>query len=153
VPEAIGQLQERAKAIERDMANLRGKLAGSLVDELLASTQEVAGASLIAQRVSVGGREDLRQLADRIRDRQQQAAVAVLGAVVEDKPALLAMVSPDLVARGLKAGDIIREIAGHVDGRGGGRPDLAEAGGKDPSGLDKALAASRAIIERQLAAG
>jgi alanyl-tRNA synthetase len=73
--------------------------------------------------------------------------------VVEDKPALLAMVSPDLVARGLKAGDIIREIAGHVDGRGGGRPDLAEAGGKDPSGLDKALAASRAIIERQLAAG
>jgi alanyl-tRNA synthetase len=153
VPEAIGQLQERSKAIERDMASLRGKLAGSLVDELLASTQEVAGASLIAQRVSVGGREDLRQLADRIRDRQQQAAVAVLGAVVEDKPALLAMVSPDLVARGLKAGDIIREIAGHVDGRGGGRPDLAEAGGKDPSGLDKALAASRAIIERQLAAG
>jgi alanyl-tRNA synthetase len=153
VPEAIGQLQERSKAIERDMASLRGKLAGSLVDELLASTEEVAGASLIAQRVSVGGREDLRQLADRIRDRQQQAAVAVLGAVVEDKPALLAMVSPDLVARGLKAGDIIREIAGHVDGRGGGRPDLAEAGGKDPSGLDKALAASRAIIERQLAAG
>jgi alanyl-tRNA synthetase len=153
IPEAIGQLQERSRAVERDLAGLRGKLAGALVDDLLAATQELDGVRLIAHRVPVGSRDDLRQLADRIRDRQRDGAVAVLGAVIEDKPALLAMVSPDLIERGLKAGDIIREIAGHVDGRGGGRPDLAEAGGKNSSGLDDALAAARTVVERQIAAG
>ena len=57
------------------------------------------------------------------------------------KPALLAMVTPDVVGQGVRAGDIIREVAPEIDGRGGGRPELAEAGGKDPSGLDRALAA------------
>ena len=99
--------------------------------------------------MTVGERGGLRQLADRLRDRQQ-SGVVVLGAVVDDKPALLAMVSPDIVARGLKAGDIIREIAPHVDGRGGGRPDLAEAGGKNPAGLEKALAAVRGTVESAL---
>jgi alanyl-tRNA synthetase len=104
---------------------------------------------VIAERVAIQERGDLRQLADRLRDRQQ-SGVVVLGAVVDEKPALLAMVSADLVGRGLKAGDVIREIAQHVDGRGGGRPDLAEAGGKNPAGLDKALAAVRGTVESAL---
>ena len=70
---------------------------------------------VIAERVAIRERGDLRQLADRLRDRQQ-SGVVVLGAVVDDKPALLAMVSADLVGRGLKAGDVIREIAQHIDG-------------------------------------
>ena len=61
------------------------------------------------------------------------------------------MVTPDLVDRGLKAGDVIRDIAPLVDGRGGGRPDLAEAGGKNPVGLDAALATVAGIVERALA--
>jgi alanyl-tRNA synthetase len=149
VPEAIAQLQERTRATEREMAALRGKLAGSLVDELLHSASDVAGVPMIAQRVAVGERGDLRQLADRLRDRQQ-SGVVVLGAVFDDKPALLAMVSPDLVSRGLKAGDIIREIAQYVEGRGGGRPDLAEAGGKNAAGLDEALLAVSGAIEAAL---
>jgi alanyl-tRNA synthetase len=149
VPEAIALLQERTRATEREMAALRGKLAGSLVDELLHSASDVAGVPMIAQRVAVGERGDLRQLADRLRDRQQ-SGVVVLGAVFDDKPALLAMVSPDLVSRGLKAGDIIREIAQHVEGRGGGRPDLAEAGGKNAAGLDEALVAVSGAIEAAL---
>jgi alanyl-tRNA synthetase len=149
VPEAIAQLQERTRATEREMATLRGKLAGSLVDELLQSASDIAGVPVIAQRVTVGERGDLRQLADRLRDRQQ-SGVVVLGSVFDDKPALLAMVSPDLVARGLKAGDIIRDVAQHVEGRGGGRPDLAEAGGKNAAGLDNALAAVGDAIEAAL---
>ena len=145
VPEAIGQLQERMRATEREMTRLRGKLAGSLVDDLLESAVDVAGVPVIAQRVAVGTRDDLRQLADRLRDRQS-SGVVTLGAVFDDKPALLAMVSSDLVGRGLKAGDIIREIAPHVDGRGGGRPDLAEAGGKNPAGLDAALSAVGEVV-------
>ncbi|HET7057043.1 MAG TPA: alanine--tRNA ligase [Thermomicrobiales bacterium] len=149
VPEAIALLQERTRATEREMAALRGKLTGSLVDELLHSASDVAGVPMIAQRVAVGERGDLRQLADRLRDRQQ-SGVVVLGAVFDDKPALLAMVSPDLVSRGLKAGDIIREIAQYVEGRGGGRPDLAEAGGKNAAGLDEALLAVSGAIEAAL---
>jgi alanyl-tRNA synthetase len=149
VPDAIAQLQERTRATEREVATLRGKLAGSLVDDLLTSAGDIAGVPVIAERVTVGERGDLRQLADRLRDRQQ-SGVVVLGAVVDDKPALLAMVSPDLVARGLKAGDIIREIAQHVEGRGGGRPDLAEAGGKNAAGLNDALAAVGGAIEAAL---
>jgi alanyl-tRNA synthetase len=128
---------------------LRGKLAGSLVDELVQSAIELCGSPVIAQRVTVGDRDGLRQLADRLRDRQA-AAVVVLGAVFNDKPALLATVSPELISRGLKAGDIIREIAPHVDGRGGGRPDLAEAGGKNSAGLDAALSAVPGLVERVL---
>jgi alanyl-tRNA synthetase len=149
LPDAVSQLQDRARATEREMAALRGKLAGSLVDELLQSAIELCGSPVIAQRVTVGDRDGLRQLADRLRDRQA-AAVVVLGAVFNDKPALLATVSPELISRGLKAGDIIREIAPHVDGRGGGRPDLAEAGGKNSAGLDAALSAVPGLVERVL---
>jgi alanyl-tRNA synthetase len=145
VPDAIVQLQERTRASEREISRLRGKLAGSLVDDLLESAIDVAGVPVIAQRVAVGTRDDLRQLADRLRDRQS-SGVVTLGAVFDDKPALLAMVSSDLVGRGLKAGDIIREIAPHVDGRGGGRPDLAEAGGKNPGGLEAALSAVGGVV-------
>ena len=149
LPEAIGQLQDRTRLAERETATLRGKLAGSLVDDLLNSAIDIAGVPVISERVAVQERGDLRQLADRLRDRQQ-SGVVVLGAVVDDKPALLAMVSADLVGRGLKAGDVIRVIAQHVDGRGGGRPDLAEAGGKNPAGLESALAAVRGTVESAL---
>ena len=151
IPEAIAQLQERSKATERELAATRGKMAGSLVDDLLNSVTDVGGVPVIAQRVTVGAREDLRQLADRLRDRKV-AGIVVLGAVIDDKPALLAMVPQDLIAGGLKAGDVIREIAQHVDGRGGGRPDLAEAGGKDPAGLDRALAAVSDVVRQTIGA-
>ena len=86
-------------------------------------------------------------MADRLRDRKT-GSVVVLGTMIDDKPALLAMVPPDLVQRGVKAGDVIRDIAGHIDGRGGGRPDLAEAGGKNAAGLDEALAAISAVVRQ-----
>ena len=70
----------------------------------------------------------------------------VLGTVVDDKPGLMAMVTPDLTRRGIRAGDIIRAAAVHIDGRGGGRPELAEAGGTNAAGLDAALASVEATV-------
>ena len=110
-----------------------------------------AGARVLAARVDAEGKDVLRQLGDRLRDRIGSGGV-VLGAVIDGKPSLLAMVTPDVVARGVKAGDIVRETAAMVDGRGGGRADIAEAGGKDPEKLDEALAAVAALVGRGLVA-
>jgi alanyl-tRNA synthetase len=148
-PAAIAQLQERTRQAEREVATLRGKLAGSLVDDVLGAATDVDGIKVIAHSVTVGSRDDLRQLGDRLRDRQG-SGVVVLGAAFDDKPALLAMVTQDLVAKGIKAGDIVREIAPHVEGRGGGRPDLAEAGGKNPNGLPAALSAVPDVVRAAL---
>ena len=148
-PAAIAQLQERTRQAEREVATLRGKLAGSQVDDVLGAATEIDGIKVIAQTVTVGSREDLRQLGDWLRDRQG-SGVVVLGAAFDDKPALLAMVTQDLVAKGVKAGDIVREIAPHVDGRGGGRPDLAEAGGRNTSGLPAAMSAVPGVVRAAL---
>src|SRR5699024_268903 len=104
---------------------------------------------VLAASVEVPDRGALRQMGDRLRDKLQ-SGVIVLGTVVDDKPALLAMVTPDVVKeKGVKAGDIIRTIAPHVDGRGGGRPELAEAGGKDPAGVPAAMAAVADTVKAQ----
>jgi alanyl-tRNA synthetase len=96
--------------------------------------------------VDVENRDDLRQMSDRLRD-SVQSGVVVLGAVIDQRPALIAMVTPDVVKQGIKAGDIIREIATHVDGRGGGRPEIAEAGGKNPAGIESALNAVADVLK------
>jgi alanyl-tRNA synthetase len=141
----VQSLQERIRQQERDIAKLRGQLAGNRAGDLLENAVTVAGMRVLAERVDVASRDELRQMGDRLRD-SMQSGVIVLGTVLEGKPALLAMVTPDLAGQGVRAGDIIREVAPHIDGRGGGRPELAEAGGKDPSGLDRALAAVLDVV-------
>jgi alanyl-tRNA synthetase len=133
-------LQDRIRQQEREIAQLRGQLAGERSGDLLENALAVAGMRVLAERIDVASRDELRQMGDRLRD-SLQSGVIVLGAVIDGRPALLAMVTPDVVGQGVRAGDIIREVAPHIDGRGGGRPELAEAGGKDPSGLDRALGA------------
>ena len=147
VPAGIESLQERLRGLERENERLRGQLAGARAGDMLDRAIEVNGLRVLAARADVDGKEALRQMGDRLRDRMG-SGVVVLGAVIEGRPSLLAMVTPDLVARGVKAGDIVRETAAIVDGRGGGRPELAEAGGKDAAKLDQALAAVPGIVER-----
>jgi alanyl-tRNA synthetase len=139
VPTLVRSLQERARAQEREIERLRGQVAGAQSGDLVSQASDVDGIKVIAVRVSVENTGGLRQLGDRLRD-SLQSGVIVLGTVVDDKPSLLAMVTPDLTGRGVRAGDIIRAAAVHINGRGGGRPELAEAGGKDASGLDMAIA-------------
>ena len=92
--------------------------------------------------------KQLLDLANRIQSKLGQPSVVVLGGEFGGKAGLVALVSREAVERGLAAGSIIREIAPIVGGGGGGRDDMAQAGGKDPAGLDEALAAARAAIER-----
>jgi alanyl-tRNA synthetase len=138
-------LQDRIRQHEREIAKLRGQLAGERTSDLLDRAVAVAGMRVLAERIDVDSRDELRQMGDRLRD-SFQSGVIVLGTVLDGRPALLAMVTPDLTGQGIRAGDIIREIAPHIEGRGGGRPELAEAGGKDPSGIDRALAAVLDIV-------
>jgi alanyl-tRNA synthetase len=140
VPGSVKALQERTRAQEREIERLRGQLAGAKSGDLLQNAVDIGGVKVIASTVEVPDKQALRTMGDRLRD-SLQSGVVVLGAAVDGRASLLAMVTPDVVARGVKAGDIIREIAPHVDGRGGGRPELAEAGGKNPAGLDAALGA------------
>ncbi|HEV2073883.1 MAG TPA: alanine--tRNA ligase [Thermomicrobiales bacterium] len=151
VPLSVKALQERTRAQEREIEKLRGQLAGAKSGDLLQNAVEVNGVKILSSRVDVTDKGGLRQLGDRLRD-SLQSGVIVLGAVVDERPSLLAMVTPDVVSQGVRAGDIIRQIAPHVDGRGGGRPELAEAGGKDPEGIDAALAAVAGIVTGQTGA-
>jgi alanyl-tRNA synthetase len=141
----VQAMQERIRLQEREIGKLRGQLAGARSGDLLSGAIDVNGTKVLASRVDVQTRDELRQMGDRLRD-SLQSGVIVLGAVVDERPALLAMVTPDVVGQGIRAGDIIREIASHVDGRGGGRPELAEAGGKNPSGIDSAIAAVTEVV-------
>jgi len=135
----VASLREKLRASEREAGKLRAELAGSSVGDLVEQKVDVAGIAVVAGQLSVADKGDLRTAGDRLRDKLG-SGIVVLGAEIDGKPSLIALVTPDVVAKGVKAGDLVRESAVHIDGKGGGRPDLAEAGGKDASGLGKALA-------------
>ena len=152
LPPQVEGLRGRIRELEREVERLKGQLAGGQAGDLLNQARDVAGIKVLVARVDVPDAGALSQLGDRLRD-SFGAGVIVLGAVTNDRPALLTIVPSELVARGLKAGDILGETARALGGRGGGRPERAQGGGGDPTGLDSALAAVPAMIERVLSAG
>ena len=105
--------------------------------DLLAGVREVGGIKVLSARADVGDPKALREVADQLRDKLK-SGVVVLGGVADGKVALVAAVTADLVGK-IHAGKIIGEVAKIVGGRGGGRPDLAQAGGSDAAKLDEAL--------------
>jgi alanyl-tRNA synthetase len=151
LPAQVEGLRGRIRDLEREVERLKGQLAGGQAGGLLSQVKEVAGVKVLAVRADVPDAGALSQLGDRLRD-QLGAGVIVLGAVTNERPALLTIVTPDLVARGLKAGSILGETAQALGGRGGGRPDRAQGGGGDPTRLDAALAAVPSVVERGLKA-
>ena len=132
------ELQDENKRLRRDLQAAQTKLAGGLSGDLLQQAAEVDGARVIAARVDVAGVEALRDLADALR-REMRSGVAVLSADVDDKLVFLAMVTDDLVKRGVKAGDLVNRVAKITGGGGGGKPNLAQAGGRDKSRWQQAL--------------
>lgn len=139
------EVEARLDAMQAELESLRKQLAGlergqtaAVTDALVDSAREVDGARLVAGRVNVSSRDALKEVADRVRQRLG-SAVVVLGAVVEGRPSLLVAATADLVSRGVNSGDIVRHMATVVGGGGGGRPDLAQAGGKDASKIDQAI--------------
>jgi alanyl-tRNA synthetase len=131
----MGEMHDRQKEI----AALRRELAELEFEKLLQEVQDVAGIRVLAARVQVADAELLREMTDWLRNRLG-SVVIVLGAVIDEKPSFVAAVTPDLVDRGLKAGTLIQQVARVVGGGGGGRPTLAQAGGRDANRLDEALA-------------
>ncbi|WP_373044656.1 alanine--tRNA ligase [Vulgatibacter sp.] len=135
--EKIEASQKRTRDLEKELDALRKQLAAAKSGDLLSQAREIKGIRVLATRAE-GDARDLRDLADKLRDKIGSGLIA-LGGEADGKAVLLVTVTPDVVAKGIKAGDIIKQIATEVGGRGGGKPDLAQAGGPDPSGLDRAL--------------
>lgn len=149
VPDRIERLQSDLRERDRQIADLRRKLAtgGGGAQDAIA---EVAGVKLLAKKVGVADSKVLREAADELRSKLGSGVVA-LGAEKDGKATLLVAVTKDLQGK-LHAGKVVGQIASHVDGKGGGRPDLAQAGGPNPGGLDAALDAVKDVIARELAA-
>ncbi len=144
--ERLEKLLSRQHELEKQLNQLQGQLAGSQSDAIASQVRQTNGVNVIASRVEGVDRKALREMADTLRDKHQPAVV-VLGATNGAKVSLLAAVSKDLVQQ-YHAGKIIKEIAPLVGGGGGGRPDFAQAGGKDPTRLDEALQKVYELIEK-----
>jgi alanyl-tRNA synthetase len=140
---------EDNRSLNREIAKLRQSQARTEFENLLGQMQNVNGVPLMVAQVHVGEMEGLREMADWFRD-SISSGVAVLGSIVNGKVILVVAVTDDLVSSGIKAGDLIGKVAKIVGGGGGGRPALAQAGGKDPDKLPEALAAVPEILAQKL---
>jgi alanyl-tRNA synthetase len=134
----VEQLVERTRVLERELAALRRKLASGGGRDILQEAQVVNGIKVLAARLDGADAQSLRDTADQLKSKLG-SGVVVLGAVEGEKVFLVASVTQDLAGR-LKAGDIIKPVAALVGGKGGGRPDFAQAGGTKPEQVDAALA-------------
>ncbi|HDR14094.1 MAG TPA: hypothetical protein ENN79_01145 [Desulfobacteraceae bacterium] len=141
----LGKLLARQKDLEREIDGLKGKIASRDSSSLIDSAVEVGGIKIIATAVPAPDAKSLRDAGDRLRDKLGSGVIC-LGNAADGKALLLCMVTKDLVGR-YHAGNIIKEIAPLVGGKGGGRPDMAQAGGSKPEGLNEAFRAFKKIIE------
>ncbi len=145
---AIERQLESTRQLEKQLEALKRKSAGSQAQDLLEGVRKVKDVSVVAARVSGVDRENLRQMVDVLRQKLG-SGVVVLASAEDGKVALITGVTKDLIPK-LHAGKIVQELAKMVGGSGGGRPDLAEAGGKDTAGIEKALSAVYPMIEGML---
>ncbi|MCU5782485.1 alanyl-tRNA synthetase [Alcanivorax balearicus MACL04] len=136
--ERVGAQARRVRELEKELERLKQKLASGAGGDLTADAREVAGVKVLATQVDGADAKTLRVTMDKVKDKLG-SAVILLAAVEGDKVALVAGVTKDLTDR-FKAGDLMRLVAGQLDGRGGGRPDMAQGGGNDVAALPKALA-------------
>jgi alanyl-tRNA synthetase len=144
----VRRLGDRIRELEREVTSLRGQLASGQARDVLGEAVVVKGVKVLATRVPAADPKAMREFADGLRDRMGSGVLA-LGGEADGKAILLVVVTKDLTGR-VKAGDLIKPLAEAVGGRGGGRPDLAQAGGPDPAGLDDALAAFPKELEKSL---
>ncbi len=149
VADKAAKLQAALKEREREVETLKTRLAGAGSRDLLQDAVMVEGVKLLATVVPADNPKALRELSDNLREKIG-SGVVVLGAEAEGKALLLAMVSKDLVGR-FHAGELIKALAPLVGGGGGGRPDLAQAGGQNPAGLKEALAKAPELVAAQAA--
>jgi alanyl-tRNA synthetase len=148
VPQRVAALLDQLKSLEKELAALKGKLASSQGDELLARAVDVGGLKVLAAMLDGADAKALRETMDKLKDKLKSAAI-VLAAVDGGRVQLAAGVTADQVGR-IKAGELVNFVAQQVGGKGGGKPDLAMAGGNDASKLAQALASVQGYVAERL---
>lgn len=147
VPEAVEKLHESLRSAEKQIESLQRKSAAGEADEIASTAEQIDGVAFVAAQTKTGDADLMSTLADALAGKLK-SGVIVLGGPVDGKAIFVCKVTPDLVARGLHAGNIVREVAKVAGGGGGGRPDFAQAGGKDATKLVDALAKARELVEK-----
>ena len=144
----IVQVQDQVKALEKELGALKSKMASSQGDELVGQAIEVAGVHVLAATLDGADVKTLRETVDKLKDKLKSAAI-VLASVEGGKVSLIAGVTAD-ASKKVKAGELVNFVAQQVGGKGGGRPDMAQAGGTEPANLPAALAGVKGWVEAQL---
>ncbi len=148
----VAQVVQQNKALEREVAALKAKLASQAGSDLASQAQEIDGIQVLAAKVEGADPKSLREMVDKLKDKLKKAAVVLATVTDAGKVSIVAGVSKAETKR-LKAGDLVNVVAQQVGGRGGGRPDMAQAGGNDPSQLDAALASVATWVKNTLEEG
>ncbi|WP_144108644.1 alanine--tRNA ligase [Paraburkholderia sp. BCC1886] len=144
----ITQVQDQVKSLEKELSALKSKMASSQGDELVGQAIDVAGVQVLAATLEGADVKTLRETVDKLKDKLRSAAI-VLASVEGGKVSLIAGVTAD-ASKKVKAGELVNFVAQQVGGKGGGRPDMAQAGGTEPANLPAALAGVKAWVEAQL---
>jgi alanyl-tRNA synthetase len=150
VTERIMALEEEVGELKKQLASMRQSVVATEFNRLLDDPLQVGEVRVLSVQLPDADTNTLRQMADQFRQRFPRLGVAVLASVQNDHPMLIATVTDDLVSRGLNAGELVKFVAEPLGGSGGGKPTLAQAGGKDPAGLQKALASVPRWIQENL---
>lgn len=150
VEDKVRQLIDRGRKLEKEIAGLKAKLASGQSTDLSSTAVDVAGLKVVATRVDGADAAALREALDQLKSKLKSAAIVLASVQGADKVIVIAGVTADQTAR-VKAGDLVNVVAQKIGGRGGGRPDMAQAGGNDPSKLDEALASVVPWVESSLA--
>ncbi len=148
VEKAVHSLLEEKKSLEKELARLRSRMASSQGEDLAGQAVDVKGVKVLAASLDGADGKALRETMDKLKDRLKSAAI-VLGAVNDGKVTLIAGVTADLTAR-VKAGELVNFVAQQVGGKGGGRPDMAQAGGTEPAKLPAALQSVKGWVEQRV---
>jgi alanyl-tRNA synthetase len=148
VPGRVATLLEHQRALEKEITALKGKLASSQGDELMSQAVDVKGLKVLAAMLNGADAKALRETMDKLKDKLKSAAI-VLATVEGGKVQLAAGVTADSIGR-VKAGELVNFVAQQVGGKGGGRPDMAQAGGTEPAKLPGALAAVREWVAQRV---
>jgi alanyl-tRNA synthetase len=148
VAQKITQIMDNVRTLEKELARLKSKLASSQGDDIAGQAVAVKGIKILAAAMEGADARALREAMDKLKDKLKSAAI-VLAAVEGGKVTLIAGVTADLTAR-VKAGELVNHVAQQVGGKGGGRADMAQAGGTDAAKLPEALASVRAWVEQKL---
>ncbi len=148
--ERVASLLNEQKRRQSELDALRLQVMRNEGAALLNQVRQEHGVPLLAARVDAADTAQLRELGDWLRDKLS-SGVIVLGTIIEEKPHLLTMITPDLVKQGYHAGNLVKALAQMVGGGGGGRPDMAQAGGRDAASLDSAIASVSRLLQEQRA--